>query len=118
MLNIVCSYPGSFQAAKRGIKTCSRRRWNDSHAAKFHKGGLVHLLEHSYRVQRYKGIPERLTVRLTCDPYREFLGHMPLEDLRAEGNLWPDKETFIKECFDGRYETVWVVRWDRAGDAD
>jgi len=113
MMHIVCSY-GTFDAVKQGIKTCTRRRWKDSHAAKFHKGDLVGILNHSHRHRRSKGEPEMLIRRLTCDPYRERLADMPEEDVRAEGDLWPNKWTFIHDCFRDGEEVVWVVRWGRA----
>ncbi len=112
MMHIVCSY-GTFETVRSGAKTCTRRRWKDSHAAKFHEGDVVKVLDRGYRA----GLPvQTQLVRLTCDPYQERLADMPAEDLAAEGGLWPDKETFIG-FFGEAGEIVWVVWWQRIGES-
>jgi hypothetical protein len=96
-----------------GVKTCTRRIWNDTYAAYFIKvfeqGRPVPCLDKSFR----NGGKIIGYARLVCPPYKEKLQDMPISDLEAEGGMCSTIEEFISKYFEAdKTRSVWVIRFE------
>jgi len=90
-----------------GLKTCTRRRWKASTAAKYRKGTLHTAWSQDTRV---KGARRLAIIRATADAYPERLGDMPESDLEAEGGMCKTRGEFIA-LVEGTSDEVLYVAW-------
>ena len=81
------SFSWTTAALLAGAKTCTRRSWNDAYAKRFHAGDLVAAYDKSPRA----GGKQIATIRLTRDPYQEFVRDAPPEDYQREGLAWMEE---------------------------
>jgi hypothetical protein len=95
---VFISFAWTSEAYLNGLKTCTRRDWKESHFQQWVKayraGNLVH--DAWSNLPFVAGAEKIGRFRLTCEPYREPLADMPVEDLVAEGGLWESKAEFIR----------------------
>lgn len=109
---MIISFAWTTEVLLSGDKTCTRRQWTGRYFQQWVKawreGRLVH---DAYNRLPRSGGKKVGEIRLTCEPYREWLDDMPEEDLVAEGGLWDSKEEFI-ELFGDPGEKVVVVRFE------
>jgi hypothetical protein len=90
---------------KKGIKTATRRTWNDGYAALWKKGDKFQAYD---RQARFGGKCIGYGV-LTEEPFKQWLHDMTEHDLKEEGGRWKTVEDFT-EGFGGDRE-VWVVKF-------
>lgn len=78
---MLISFAWTTPALLAGRKTCTRRTWAASHAAKFKIGTIVSAYDRLPRI----GGRKVATIRITTDPILERLASAPLSDFDAEG---------------------------------
>jgi hypothetical protein len=78
---VIISFAYTTPALLAGAKSCTRRDWNPSYAARFSEGSLVDAYDKSPRF----GGKKVATIRLTEWPRRESMLWMPDSDYEAEG---------------------------------
>ena len=100
----------------RDIKTCTRRRWNDSYAGLFRAGVKVQGWDRSPRF----GGQQVAVISMVQDAYPERTSYMPDKDYRAEGLEWMEKQGILIrgksprqfwEEWKAANEMVYVVRF-------
>ncbi len=119
-MNII-SFAWTTDALLAGAKTCTRREWTDDFAKRFHAGDLVA----AYNRNPRNGGKQIATIRLTRDPYPEFLADAPEDDYAAEGLAWMERQGLLvpvggKRIVPSRFwelwkwnnPLVWVVRFE------
>jgi len=101
-------------------KTCTRRSWTDSYAARFTRA-----YERGEPVDAYNKNPRNGgktvgQIRLTCAPYKQLMGNFPAADYENEGFKWMEEKGLkIQGCdpidfcqqWINTNEEVWVVRF-------
>ena len=110
------SFSWTTTAFLAGVKTVTRREWNDSYAKTFKKGEIVA----AYDKQRRFGGHKIGLIKLTQAPYKENITDMPKEDWVAEGFALMVAEnklmngrtpwSFYKRWI-GEGKDLWVVRF-------
>ena len=99
-----------------GVKTCTRRSWNENYARMFRAGMEVQGWDRSPR----SGGQQIAVVSLTADPYLERTGAMPDADYEKEGLGWMERRgVMIRgrtprefwESWKDADELVYVVRF-------
>jgi uncharacterized protein YqfB (UPF0267 family) len=106
---VIISFSWTTGALSSGIKTVTRRDWDNEYAKRFHKGMLVDAYDKSPRA----GGKKVATIRLTADAYKQKLKNMPDDHFEREGGTiyWIDKEDFI-EAMGGEDKEYWVVEFE------
>lgn len=109
---MIISFAWTIEPLLAGLKTCTRRDWSELHfqlwVRAWREGHHVH--EAWDKSPRFSG-RRRAWIRLTCEPYRERLVDMPVDDLKAEGGLWDSKHEFIALFGGDPQRKVAVVRF-------
>jgi hypothetical protein len=106
---VIISFAWTTEVVKKRKKTVTRRDWSEVYFQRWVKawreGRWVHdAYDRSPRI----GGDKFGEIKLDCEPYREKLKDMPLEDLAKEGGYWASKAEFI-ELFGGNPEKAVVV---------
>lgn len=108
---MILSFGWTTKALLDGKKTVTRRVWTEKYFEQWKSAWARG--DHRHRAYdrspRSGGKPIGIIV-LTCEPYKERLRDMPIEDLKAEGGLWASKEEFM-EAFGGPDVETVVVRF-------
>ncbi len=113
----VISFAWTTPALLAGMKTVTRREWNDSYARQFEAGDLVAAYDRS---PRYGG-RQVATLRLLCAPYQENIADAPEEDYVAEGLEWMNARglranrmppNLFWSAWRRSRAVVWVVRFE------
>ena len=98
---MIISFAWTTEAVKKRRKTVTRRDWRESYFQQwveaYRAGRWVH---DAYNKSPRAGGEKFGEIELTCEPYWERLGDMPVEDLEGEGGYWNSKAEFI-ELFGG-----------------
>jgi len=115
---MLISFAWTTEALVEGRKTCTRRQWSERYFQQWVKawreGRVVH--DAWDRLPRAHG-KKVGQIRLTCEPYRQKLLDMPVEDLEAEGGYWKSKDEFV-ELFGDPEEAVVVVRFELVSEGE
>ena len=98
------SFSWTTPAFLAGVKTVTRREWNDSYAKTFKKGEIVA----AYDKQRRFGGHKIGLIKLTQAPYKENITDMPSEDWVEEGFAMMTAE---KKLINGRTPWSFHKRW-------
>lgn len=109
---MIISFAWTTDAVKARRKTVTRRDWSERHFQQwvkaYRQGRVTHdAYDRSPRI----GGTKFGEIRLTCEPYKEALGEMPIEDLEAEGGYWMTREKFIAGFGGDPLKVVVVVRF-------
>lgn len=100
-----------------GRKHCTRRSWNASYAAHFHKGQICD----SYNRNPRNGGKKIGSLRLISAPYLQYTHLMTEQDYEDEGLRWMEENNILirglqpRQFFDDwktADEEVYVVRFD------
>ncbi len=102
------SFSWTAPAFLAGVKTVTRREWNDRYAKTFKKGEIVA----AYDKQRRFGGRKIGLIKLIQVPYKENITDMPSEDWVEEGFAMMAAE---KKLIDGRTPWDFYKRWIGAG---
>jgi len=106
---MIISFAWTWEAVKAHRKKCTRRDWCqryfDLWVRQYRAGRYTH---NAYDKSPRCGGKKFGEIRLTCEPYWERLGDMPVEDLVLEGGYWNSKTEFI-ELFGGNPDKEVVV---------
>lgn len=98
---MIISFAWTTEAVKARRKTVTRRDWSERYFEQwiqaYRQGRYTH---DAYDKSPRCGGSKFGEIRLVCEPYREALRNMPLEDLELEGGYWSSKAEFI-ELFGG-----------------
>ncbi len=108
----IISFAWTTQALLPGKKTVTRRDWNDKYAKLFHKGDLVHAYDKNPRA----GGKEIAIIRLTADPYKQWLHDVTDEDEIKEGGLWGSGKAYQEAMAKDR--EVWVIEFRLLNDEE
>jgi len=113
---MIISFAWTVDALLAGRKTCTRRQWGDRYFGQWvrawREGRLIH---DAWDKLPRAGGRKIARMELTCEPYRQALRDMPVEDLEAEGGYWDTVEEFA-ELFGGDLDrVVTVVRFRLVG---
>ena len=103
----IVSFAKTKKEFRAGIKTETRRLWQDKHAARFTVGKIFQAYDKSPR----SGGKCIGYGQVTKKPYKQWLHDMPKESLVAEGGRWKTVDEFMKE-FDGDCEP-WVLTFKK-----
>lgn len=103
----IISFAWTVPPLLEGKKTVTRRFWNNEYARRFKKGDLVAAYNKSPRF----GGKQIATIKLTCNPYKEFLSRMTDEEEKAEGGLWGSAKAFA-DGMGGKHLSVFVIRFE------
>jgi hypothetical protein len=101
-------------------KSQTRRKWKDSHAAKFQKAFEKGFAITAYdKYPRCKGIPIGWII-LNCAPYKQKLFEMSLQDMNSEGDeMCGSTLEFAEKYFEGNIsQEVWVVDFHFVGNEE
>ncbi|NES64125.1 MAG: hypothetical protein F6K24_02100 [Okeania sp. SIO2D1] len=94
-----------------GLKSVTRRKWNDKYAQSMVKGWAEKFHPALTRACCFGGESVGV-IELTEPPYQEKLSDMPESDVALEGFPELSKQEFIDRFFEGDSEAiVWVVRF-------
>jgi hypothetical protein len=109
----IISFAWTTQALLEGKKTVTRRDWNDRYAKTYHKDDIVQAYSKNPRC----GGKKIAEIRLTADPYKQWLHEMTDEDEIKEGHLWGNAEeyrkSFVSKSFSiGKDKKVWVIEFE------
>jgi hypothetical protein len=109
---MIISFAWTTPAVKARRKTCTRRDWKEVYFQQWVQAYRAGRYTHdAYNKSPRCGGHKFGEIRLVCEPYREALRDMPLEDLVLEGGYWNSKAEFI-ELFGGDPDKrVVVVRF-------
>ena len=102
----IISFAWTTSALLSGHKTVTRRDWQYKHARLFRKGDVLMAYDRSPRF----GGKQVAAIKLTKDPYLQWLHLVTDEDERKEGGLWGSGEKFREAM--GRDREVWVVEFE------
>lgn len=93
-----------------GLKTVTRRDWDDKYAARFKAGMLVDAYDKSPRRHGKKVA----TIRITRDPYKQELCNMPDDHFEREGGLmlWPHGITEFMLTMGPGDKVYWVIEFE------
>ncbi len=114
---LIISFAWTVPALLARRKSCTRRDWNATYAARFHKGDLVQAWDKSPRI----GGKRIGTVRLTADPEQIPANALPPEDWENEGFAYLTEIGCTvhgktpQDFWDGWLASpykVWVVRFE------
>lgn len=110
---LLISFGHTLEPLLQGIKFVTRRKWQDSHAAKFIRAFDNGLKIRAFDKDRRYGGQHIGWLRLTQKPYRERLADMPEAGVTAEGFPELTKTEFLDRFFKGDADlTVWVIRFE------
>lgn len=103
------SFAWTIDALVRGEKTVTRRIWKDEYASRFHLGMLID----AYDKLPHAGGKKIGTIRITREPYKQFLRDMPDEHFDREGikTRWANKSEFIYGM-GGPDAEFWVIEFE------
>jgi len=102
----IISFAWTTQALFEGKKTVTRRDWNDRYAVSFRKGDYVQAYDKNPRAGgRKMGI-----IRLTADPYKQWLHDVTDADEVKEGALWGSGLAYQEAM--GKDRQVWVIEFE------
>ncbi len=104
----IISFAWTTQAFFEGNKTVTRRDWNDRYARSFHKDDTVQAYDKNPRCGGKK-VGE---IRLTAEPYKQWLHKVTDEDEIKEGGLWGGSGKAYQEAM-GKDREVWVIEFER-----
>ncbi len=116
-ISMIISFAWTTDAVTAGIKTVTRRDWQDKTAAKFKAGDIA---------DAYNKLPRaggRLIgkIRITRDPYKQKLKDMPMDHFWREGGYlyWKSIDEFLKmmggdgRCLRERLDReYWVIEFE------
>ena len=106
-----------------GMKTVTRRTWQDSYAQIFVKAYQQGKLVPAFDKDRRYGGKAIGYLKLTCEPYKESILDMPNADVKAEGfpeltwsqfvnKFFPAKARAVRDGLGNKNdEIVWVIRF-------
>jgi len=104
----IISFAWTTNAFLAGNKTETRRDWDDKYARSFHKGDIVQAYDKNPRAGgKLIGF-----IRLTEDPFKQWLHDMTDADEIAEGHLWGSAEKYREAM--GKDRQVWVIKFENA----
>lgn len=107
-----------------GMKTVTRRTWQDKYAQIFVKAYQQGKLVPAFDKDRRYGGKAIGYLKLTCEPYKESILDMPNADVKAEGfpeltwgqfvnKFFPDKSRAVRDGHGNENdEIVWVIRFE------
>ena len=101
----IISFAWTTQALLEGKKTVTRRDWDDKYAKTFHKGDVVQAYNKSARV----GGKRIAYIKLTSEPYLQWLHDVTDEDEKKEGGLWGSGKAYQEAM--GNDRKVWVIEF-------
>lgn len=127
----IISFAWTTDALLAGAKTCTRREWTNHYAQSYVdefvqslKAGTPMLVQAWDKSPRAGG--KRIgTIRLTQEPYQEWVADAPLADFEAEGlqwmNDWAGDRRYVQRmtpqafwiAWKARNPLVWVIRFAR-----
>jgi uncharacterized protein YqfB (UPF0267 family) len=92
----IISFTWTTKALLEGKKTVTRRDWNEKYAKSFYKGDVVQAYNKAPRL----GGKRVAYIKLTSEPYLQWLHDVTDEDEKKEGGLWGSGKAYqeaIKE---------------------
>jgi len=101
----IISFAWTTEALLAGKKTVTRRDWNDKYAASFRNGDIVAAWDQN---PRYGG-KKIAEIKLTRDPYKQWLHEVTDEDEIKEGGLWGDRYKYMAAM--GEDREMWVIEF-------
>ncbi len=102
----IISFSWTTQALLAGKKTVTRRDWDDKYAQSFKNGDWVQAYDKSPRSDGKRVC----LIKLTKDPYKQWLHEVTDADEKKEGSLWGSGKAYQSAM--GQDRLLWVIEFE------
>ncbi|MDD5353225.1 MAG: hypothetical protein PHS93_08715 [Candidatus Omnitrophica bacterium] len=102
----IISFAWTTQVLLDGVKTVTRRDWVDRYAMTFHKGDIVQAYDKNPRC----GGKKIAKIRLTKEPYKQWLRYITDVDEVREGGIWGSGKAYQEAM--GKDRELWVIEFE------